>query len=88
LAKDTCGLSKSQNTINRHPLILAPGLSGIEERERNELERLNQEVKRRTKVVEIFPEIPSTICLVGALLTEANDEWQIRRRFLSKESMS
>ena len=53
----------------------------------NVLERLNKEVKRRTKVVEIFPDIPSVIRLVGALLVEADDEWQIRRRYFSKDSM-
>ena len=53
----------------------------------NILERLNKEVKRRTKVVEIFPDTPSIIRLVGTLLVEADDEWQIRRRYFSKESM-
>jgi transposase-like protein len=53
----------------------------------NVLERLNKEVKRRTKVVEIFPDIPSVIRLVGALLVEADEEWQINRRYFSKDSM-
>jgi transposase-like protein len=54
----------------------------------NILERLNKEVKRRTKVVEIFPDTPSVFRLVGTLLAEADDEWQICRRYFSKESMS
>jgi transposase-like protein len=53
----------------------------------NVLERLNKEVKRRTKVVEIFPDTPSVIRLVGTLLAEADDEWQIHRRYFNKESM-
>ena len=53
----------------------------------NILERLNKEVKRRTNVVEIFPDIPSVIRLVGTLLAEADDEWQISRRYFNKESM-
>ena len=53
----------------------------------NILERLNKEVKRRTKVVEIFPDIPSVIRLIGTLLVENDDEWQISRRYFSKESM-
>jgi len=53
----------------------------------NILERLNKEVKRRTKVVEIFPDTPSVFRLVGSLLAEADDEWLIRRRYFSKESM-
>jgi putative transposase len=53
----------------------------------NVLERLNKEVKRRTKVVEVFSDIPSVIRLVGALLVEADDEWQILRRYFSEDSM-
>jgi transposase-like protein len=54
----------------------------------NILERLNKEIKRRTKVVEIFSDTPSVFRLVGTMLAEADDEWQIRRRYFSKESMS
>jgi transposase-like protein len=53
----------------------------------NLLERLNREIRRRTDVVQVFPNEDSLIRLVGALLIEVDTEWAVGRRYFSVNSM-
>lgn len=58
-------------------------------RSTNMLERYNQEIKRRTRVVRIFPNDQSCIRLVAALAIETNEEWMARRYLkMSREEVS
>ncbi len=53
----------------------------------NGLERLNQEIKRRTRVVRIFPNGESCLRLVTALAVEQSEEWITGRRYLDMREL-
>jgi len=53
----------------------------------NGLERFNQELKRRTRVVRIFPNRKSCLRLVTALAVEYSEEWLTGRRYLDMDEL-
>ena len=52
----------------------------------NSLERINKEIRRRTRVVGVFPNEASCLRLVSALLMEISEEWQIGKHFCAGKS--
>jgi putative transposase len=55
----------------------------------NSLELLNKELKRRSRVVGIFPNDAAAIRLAGAVVADIHDKWATsERRYFSETSMS
>ncbi len=51
----------------------------------NGLENLNQQIKRRTRVVRLFPNEESLLQLASAVLMEISEEWETGRKYLPKD---
>ena len=51
-------------------------------RKTNGVERLNQEIRRRERVIRIFPNRASAVRLLGALLVEIGEGWSTGHRYL------
>jgi len=47
----------------------------------NSVERLNEEIRRRERVIRIFPNVESVIRLIGALLIEQDEKWSTGRKY-------
>jgi len=48
----------------------------------NALERLNEEIRRRERVIRIFPNRESAVRLIGAVLMEIDDKWVAGKKYL------
>lgn len=53
----------------------------------NVVERVNREIKRRTKVVSVFPDAESVLRLVGIEIVELDRDWSLKRGYFTKKSM-
>ena len=54
----------------------------------NSLERVNQELKRRTRVASLFPNEASVLRLVTALLVEISEPWETGKIYLNMKSQN
>lgn len=79
-------MDESEHDVTAFMAFPAPHMTKLDST--NPLERLNKEVKRRADVVGIFPNEASIIRLIGTVLLEANDEWQLQHRYMSIEAMA
>ncbi len=52
----------------------------------NGVERLNKEIKRRTRVATLFPNVASLLRLASAVLSEISDDWETERAYLNMEA--
>ena len=52
----------------------------------NLLERINKELRRRTRVATLFPNEAALLRLVGAVLSEISDEWETEKVYLRMEN--
>jgi transposase-like protein len=72
-----------EETLEDATAVLAlPGKYRRRLRTTNILERLIQEIRRREKVIRIFPNMDSAWRLIGALLAEYHEEWSTGRKYL------
>ena len=53
----------------------------------NSLERINKEIRRRTRVAGVFPNEASCLRLISAMLMEMSEEWQIGKRYCAGKSL-
>ena len=51
----------------------------------NGLERLNAEIRRRDRVIRIYPNEESAIRLIGALLVEQDERWSTEKKYMDMQ---
>ena len=72
-----------ENLPQGFTVFLLPATHQQRMRTSNALERVNQELKRRTRVARVFPNEPSLLRLISALLAETSDDWETGKIYLN-----
>ena len=71
--------------VDATAVLALPGKYRRRLRTTNMVERFIEEIRRREKVIRIFPNIGSVERLVGALCAETHEEWSTGRRYLTMD---
>ena len=74
------------NLLEGFSVFAFPRLHQKRLRTSNILERLSQEIKRRTRVVRVFPNEEACLRLVSAVLMEFSEDWEFGRIYLNMEN--
>ncbi len=75
-----------ENLPEGFTVFASPHAQRMRLRTTNGLERINREIKRRTRVASIFPNTASCLRLVSALLAESDEEWMTRKIYLNLQA--
>jgi putative transposase len=70
------------NLVEGFTVFAFPRVHQRKLRTSNQLERLSQEIKRRTRIVRVFPNEQSCLRLISAILMEIGEEWEYGRLYL------
>ena len=74
------------NVAESLTVFCVPARHRVRMRTSNMLERLNREIKRRTRVVSIFPNDEALLRLASAVLMEVDEAWMSGRKYLTMET--
>jgi transposase-like protein len=75
-----------ENVPESFPVFRLPPTHRVRLRTTNMLERVNRELKRRTRVATLFPNEASLLRLVTAVLMELSEEWETGKRYVTFET--
>ena len=86
LARQTAGPAFFSGFARLRESLRFPREHAVWVRTNNVCERMNCEIKRRTRVVQVFPSRESLVRLVGAVCCDQNDAWLSATNFIDRRS--